>query len=89
MILRAEEAGYVPVLLIHDELLSEVPADSELTEAGLETIFRAPIPWLPGLALDAERPGMRYLCRFGDRKRRNAYTAAPLCYYRLPNERSF
>src|SRR6516165_5457490 len=54
MILRAEEAGYVPVLLIHDELLSEVPADSELTEAGLETIFRAPIPWLPGLALDAE-----------------------------------
>jgi hypothetical protein len=54
MILRAEEAGYVPVLLIHDELLSEVPVDSELTKAGLETIFRTPIPWLPGLALDAE-----------------------------------
>jgi hypothetical protein len=54
MILVAEERGFVPVMLVHDELLAEVAADSPLTKEDLEAIFRLPIPWLPGLPLGAE-----------------------------------
>lgn len=49
---RLEQAGYQTVMHIHDEVVLDVPAD----RADLEVvcnIMREPIPWAPGLLLNA------------------------------------
>ena len=51
-VLRLEDAGYVPVLSIHDEIVLEVPAGTDPQK--IENIMAAPVPWLPGLTLGAE-----------------------------------
>ena len=52
---RLVEAGYVPLMHIHDEVVLEVPK-TELHEDELERINKImcePIPWAPGLKLNA------------------------------------
>jgi len=51
-VLRLEDAGYVPVLSIHDEIVLEVPIGTD--PQAVENIMAAPVPWLPGLTLEAE-----------------------------------
>lgn len=49
----AEEAGYLPVLRVHDELVTEAPDTDEFTAAGLDAIMTRPKAWAPGLPLAA------------------------------------
>jgi hypothetical protein len=51
-VLRLEDAGYVPVLSIHDEIVLEVPVDTDRQK--VIDIMAAPVPWLPRLTLGAE-----------------------------------
>jgi hypothetical protein len=53
-IFSAEEAGYKPVLTVHDELVTECPDTDEFSEAGLSEILAAPLDWCPGFPLAAE-----------------------------------
>ncbi len=53
--LRCVQAGFVPVLSVHDELvfeLSEATAEADL--ARIITIMEAPVPWAPHLPLKVE-----------------------------------
>ncbi len=53
---RLVDAGYKPLMHIHDEVVLEVPK-SQLHEDELDRIIRtmcAPIPWAPGLLLNAD-----------------------------------
>ena len=49
---RIEAAGYTIVMHIHDEAILDVPADKADLDAVCE-IMRQPIPWAPGLILNA------------------------------------
>lgn len=49
---RIEAAGYAIVMHIHDEAILDVPADKADLDAVCE-IMRQPIPWAPGLLLNA------------------------------------
>jgi DNA polymerase I-like protein with 3'-5' exonuclease and polymerase domains len=51
-VLRLEQAGYVPVLSIHDEVVVEAPVGTDPQK--VVDIMAAPVPWLPGLNLGAE-----------------------------------
>ena len=51
-VLRLEDAGYIPVLSIHDEIVLEVPTGTD--PQTFENIMAEPVPWLPGLTLGAE-----------------------------------
>jgi len=57
-VLRLEDAGYIPVLSIHDEILLEVPTGTD--PQTVENIMAAPVPWLPGLTLGAEAKVLNY-----------------------------
>lgn len=50
---RAEAAGYPVVTHTHDEIVAEVPLDSDLTHEGLADIMCQPISWAPGFPLAA------------------------------------
>ena len=53
--LRCADAGYVPVLSVHDELVFEVPRQSAQEDLlGIIRIMEQPISWAPGLSLKAE-----------------------------------
>lgn len=52
---KIEEAGYLPVLDIHDELLTETPDRKEFSEAGLSKLMVTGVPaWAAGLPLAAK-----------------------------------
>ncbi len=53
-IFSAEEAGYKPVLTVHDELVTECPDTDEFSEQGLSKILSTPLNWCPGFPLAAE-----------------------------------
>lgn len=50
----AEAAGYLVVLSIHDELITETPDTDEYTAEGLASIMASVPPWAQGLPLAAE-----------------------------------
>lgn len=52
-LLEAEQRGYVPVLSIHDEGLTETPDTPEYSAAGLVKILSTNPPWAEGLPLAA------------------------------------
>jgi DNA polymerase bacteriophage-type len=60
-VLRLEDAGYIPVLSIHDEIVLEVPTGTD--PQTVENIMAAPVPWLPGLTLGAEAKVLNYYQR--------------------------
>lgn len=47
-------AGYLPVVSIHDEWITETPDAEEFTGAGLAEIMARPIEWAKGVPLHAE-----------------------------------
>lgn len=49
----AEDRGYLPVLSVHDEALTEVPDSPEFDAEGLVTILSTNPDWAPGLPLSA------------------------------------
>ncbi len=51
-IMRLEEIGYKPVFHIHDEIICDATQDQSLDE--MIKIMREPIPWAPGLPLNAD-----------------------------------
>ena len=57
-VLRLEDAGYIPVLSIHDEIVLEVPTGTD--PQTVENIMAAPVSWLPGLSLGAEAKVLTY-----------------------------
>jgi DNA polymerase len=61
-LLAADEAGYNPVLSVHDEALTEPPDEPTYNERGLSRILcRASRRWTPGLPLAAKGfSGPRY-----------------------------
>jgi hypothetical protein len=42
-VLRLEDAGYIPVLSIHDEIVLEVPTGTD--PQTIENIMAEPVPW--------------------------------------------
>ncbi|HGE7051797.1 TPA: hypothetical protein ACGCAJ_004715 [Serratia marcescens] len=50
---KAHRMGFRIVMHIHDEIVTEVPEDSELTVDDLITCMAAELPWAPGLPLGA------------------------------------
>lgn len=44
-VLRAEKEGYLPVLLVHDEVVTEVPDSSEFTTQKLNELLSINPPW--------------------------------------------
>jgi DNA polymerase len=50
---KAHRMGFRIVMHIHDEIVTEVPKDSELTVDDLITCMAAPLSWAPGLPLGA------------------------------------
>ena len=59
--MRCVDAGYVPILSVHDELVFEVALDSaeeDLTE--IVAIMEAPLDWAPGLPLKCDGKLMDY-----------------------------
>ncbi|MDF3129452.1 DNA polymerase [Kiritimatiellaeota bacterium B1221] len=53
--LRCVEAGYTPVLSVHDELVFELPEESAESDlAQIVAIMEEPLPWARGLPLQAE-----------------------------------
>lgn len=49
----AEKRGYLPVLSVHDEVLTEVPDTDEFSASGLVDILATNPDWAPGLPLAA------------------------------------
>lgn len=49
----AEDAGYLNLLTVHDELITEAPDDDDHTEEGLSAILATNPPWAKGLPLAA------------------------------------
>ena len=52
-ILTAEKKGYVPILTVHDELITEVPDTEDFSAQGLADILATNPPWAEGLPLSA------------------------------------
>ena len=52
-IATAEAKGYLPILTVHDEVLTEVPDTDDFTAQGLVDILAANPEWAPGLPLAA------------------------------------
>lgn len=52
--LRAEEAGYIPVLSVHDELVTEVPLGTVEDAKGLERLMSVVPSWANGCPVAAE-----------------------------------
>lgn len=52
-IMRAEEAGYKPVLHVHDEIICETPDDPSFSSEGLAAIMSGGTQWSVGLPLAA------------------------------------
>lgn len=50
---KAHRKGFRVVMHIHDEIVSEVPEDTELTLGDLIACMAAELPWAPGLPLGA------------------------------------
>lgn len=50
---KAHRMGFKIVMHIHDEIVTEVPEDSQLTLADLIGCMAAKLPWAPGLPLGA------------------------------------
>lgn len=53
-LLAAEEAGYNPVLSVHDEAMTEPPDDERFTDKDLSRILVQSSPWAVGLPLAAK-----------------------------------
>lgn len=51
---RLDKAGYAINMHVHDEIVAEVPHDSDLTLERMCEIMAEPLPWAPGLFLPAE-----------------------------------
>lgn len=51
---NAEKHGYLPVLLVHDDDVTEVPDTKDYTIDGLVEHLCAPVSWAPGLPLNAD-----------------------------------
>lgn len=51
-LVRLDEAGYNIVSHVHDEIIAEAPVDSRWED--MAEIMSSPIPWAPGLKLDAD-----------------------------------
>lgn len=49
---RVEDAGYLPVMHIHDEIVIDATQDQNLGD--INAIFAEPIPWAPGLPLKGD-----------------------------------
>ncbi len=59
--LRCVDAGFCPVLSVHDELVFELPeVTAEADLARIVEIMEAPVPWAPGLPLKAEGTLMNF-----------------------------
>lgn len=59
--IRCAEAGYVPVLSVHDELVFELPEESaEADLAQIVDLMETPVPWAPALPLKAEGSLMKF-----------------------------
>jgi DNA polymerase len=52
-ILTAEKKGYIPILTVHDELITEVPDTEDFSAQGLADILATNPPWAEGLPLSA------------------------------------
>jgi DNA polymerase len=53
--LRCANAGFVPVLSVHDELVFELPEASATEDlARITALMEAPLPWAPHLPLKAD-----------------------------------
>lgn len=52
-LLVAEDRGYLPILSVHDEALTEAPDTDEFTADGLVKILATVPPWATGLPLSA------------------------------------
>lgn len=52
-LLDAEKKGYVPVLTVHDEIITETPDTPDFNVAGLTKILATNPPWAKGLPLAA------------------------------------
>ena len=50
---EAERQGYLPVLRVHDELVTETPDEAGFTPDGLNAILTRDLPWTTGLPLAA------------------------------------
>lgn len=60
-VLAAEREGYLPVLLVHDDNVTEVPDTVEYSAAGLINIMSRDVLWALGLPLNADGfEGYRY-----------------------------
>lgn len=53
-LVAADEAGYNPILSIHDEILAETPDSDEFTAEGLSHLLAGSSPWAVGLPLTAK-----------------------------------
>jgi DNA polymerase len=53
-LLAADEAGYNPILSVHDEAITEPPDDAQFTEAGLSRLLTESSLWADGLPLAAK-----------------------------------
>lgn len=51
-LVRLDEAGYKVVFSVHDEIIAEAPEGSKWED--MAEIMSSPIPWAPGLKLDAD-----------------------------------
>lgn len=59
--IRCADAGFAPVLSVHDELVFELPeATAEADLARIVEIMEAPVEWAPGLPLQAEGTLMNF-----------------------------
>jgi len=52
-LLEIEAVGYWPILLVHDEVVTEVPDDPDYSADSLNTMLSRQPPWAPGLPLAA------------------------------------
>lgn len=60
-LLRLDDAGYNPILSVHDEAIGEVPDEDRYSVAEFLEIMTAPQPWAAGFPLKAEGgAGLRY-----------------------------
>jgi DNA polymerase len=53
-LVAAAEAGYNPVLSVHDEIICEPPDDPQFTDRGLSRIMTESSPWTAGMPLAAK-----------------------------------
>lgn len=53
-LLAADDAGYNPVLSVHDEIIAEPPDEEEFDDKGLSLLMTTSSPWADGLPLAAK-----------------------------------